>query len=215
MITQEELTTLLLGITNTVFTAIVFISVYGIAIGNHSINWVNSTDVSVSKSLASLGEQGPVVSITVLFSAIIFAIVCYRQNLLFPLLPFLYGLGSVCFSLLPIVTTDVEATCHFILATAFIVLFITGMVLVTRQYIYQQKTVRFTMYALIWIAMAGVLCSITAVIYALFIGETSDVETKWFTCGEFIMGAVFIAWMVVIAVPGAKLTNDYKNEFKY
>ncbi len=202
MLLYEQWITLFFGIVVALLNALLFVAVYGMGLESDKMDWFESTDVSVSKSMALLGQDSPAISVVVIYSAIIVTLISLRQNLLFPILPILYGIGASCFALLPIITTDVSLMAHAAITVLFFVFFLSSIVLATKEYKKYEKVVPLVLMCIIdTLTIIGILSAVISVIYGVLMEQEAKFTTVWFTITEFLLGFAVIVFMIIISLP--------------
>lgn len=204
----EQWITLFLGLVVVFTNTLLFASVYGMALESQKIDWGESTDVSVSKSMALLGTDSPSISVVMLYSAVIVGLVCLRQDLLFPALPFIYGIASCFFALLPIVTTDVNLEAHVGLTVCFFIFFVIGIIIATRVFHKRNKsTSLILMYIIDTIAGLGIFAAFSAVMFGLARKDLMPIASVWFTISEFLVAISVVSFVFVISLPISSLVR--------
>lgn len=211
-LSSEKWVTLFLGITLAALNAVVFAAIYGSALSTNQLVFGQSTDVSISKSLALLGADGGFVSIVSIMSALMFTLIIYRQRLRFPLLAFLYGFGAICFATLPIITSEISTYGHAVLALGFFGFLTAIMIITTMEYKkYNIEIPLVFMYILDSFLLIGAISAVGSVILALASPNSDKEATVWFTITEFLIGFVLIVFMIIVALPMANLTHMHHH----
>lgn len=202
----EQGVTLFIGITCAAVYAFLFVSVYINAIVTDQITWDDgSSDVSVSSSLAAMGRNAPFVSVVTVFIALMFLLVCIRQCLIFPVLPFLFCFGSLFFALLPIVTVSFSAPLHFVFTCIFIAAFSIAIALTTRVFGKNQDKPWTAMTVVSILCIFASVMMVGGVMYAQAPNTDDDIPIRVFTVGEFVFGAAFVCWIIIVSLPSASM----------
>jgi hypothetical protein len=205
----EQGVTVLIGVTAAAIYAFMFIAVYGYALANDHIVWdENTTDVSISQAMASLGSNAPFISVVAIYLSLIFVLISLRQNLMFPVLPFLYCFGTLFFCLLPIITVEVSKPLHFVCTCIYLLTFSIGVAMTTREYGKNKGKPWMAMTVISLICMFATVGLGATSIYGLLPDADLDVNTKLFTVAEFFFGAAFLAWVVVVSIPSASFIKE-------